>query len=99
MDQVALEIALPADVAALLGETDEQRDRRAREALVLHLLREGDISQSQVADLLDITIHDVIDLMARYDIPAGPRSVEELLREVEAVERVLRNQSARRERN
>ena len=96
MDQVELEITLPPEVAALLGETDEQRGQRARQALLLHLLREGRITQSQAAELLGITIHDVIDLMARYDIPSGPRSIGELLHEVEAVERVLRNQAARR---
>ena len=98
MDQAQLEIVLPADVAALFGETREQRDRRAREAVVLHLLREGGISQSQAAELLGITIHHVVDLMARYDVPSGPRSVDELLHEVEAVERVLESQAARRKR-
>ena len=98
MELTKLQIALPADVAALFGETREQRDRRAREALLLQLLREGAISQSQAADLLGIALHDVVDLMARYEVPSGSSSIEELLDEVETVERVRGEQAARRKR-
>jgi hypothetical protein len=41
---MSLTITIPDDFAAVLGATDEERERRAREALALELYREGRIS-------------------------------------------------------
>lgn len=93
MGQVEIRIALPAEVAALLGETDEQRARRAREAVILHLLREGAVSQGRAAALLGVTRYDILDLMATYDIPSGPQTIEEYRQEVEQAARLLSNRT------
>jgi predicted HTH domain antitoxin len=89
--EVDLRITLPADVTALLGATDSDAACRARQAVILHLLREGAISQGRAAMLLGVTRHDILDLMARYDIPAGPRTIEEYQRDIEQTARLIRN--------
>ena len=93
MEQVELGIVLPADVAALLGETGEAAARMARQAVILHLLRQGAVSQGRAAALLGVTRHDVLDLMATYDIPSGPQTIEEYRRDVEQAARLLNNRT------
>ena len=85
-----LTIELPDELVALLG-SPEVAAVRVREALVLDLLRETRISQGQAARLLGITRGELLDLMARYRIPSGPESGEEMRREIE----IARQLSAR----
>jgi predicted HTH domain antitoxin len=99
MGEVEIRIALPADVAALLGETTEAATGAARRAVILHLLREGAVSQSEAAEILGVTRHDILDLMAKYNIPSGPQTIEELLHEVEVADRVLSAQADQRRRS
>lgn len=76
-------IELPDDLVASLDSLDGIDDR-AWKALVLDLLRDGEISQGRAARLLNITRYDVLDLMARYRIESGPQTAEEAERDVEA---------------
>ena len=62
----------------------------ARESLIVELLREGRLSQGQVARLLGITRWDVLMLMARLGIPSGPETAEEMRRDIEAARRAVR---------
>ena len=78
-----LTVELPGELVAELGPPEELA-ARARQALVLDLLREGQISQGKAASLLGITRWDILDLMARYQIPSGPQTAAE-------VDRVLAN--------
>ena len=96
MAQVECRIELPAEVAARLGETPEAATAYATKAVVLHMLREGRISQGKAAEVLRISRHDMFDLMAEFDIPSGPRTIEELDREMEPAERYLRDPNAAR---
>ena len=82
----ALVLELPEDVIAALGSPQAAIDK-AREALMLELLREGYVGQSRVAELLGISRWAVLDLMARYGIDQGPRDAGELARDVENAER------------
>jgi hypothetical protein len=82
--QVEIRIELPEEVAALLGGTAQAAADGARRAVVLELLRQGRLSQGAAARALGLTRHDVIDLMAAHDVPAGPSSVAELRRDVDA---------------
>ncbi len=91
MTQVELRVELPAEVVALLGETREAATVRAKQAVILDLLREGRISQGKAARLLGVTRHDIIDLMAEYDIPSGPATIEELREEVDLIDRTLKS--------
>ena len=61
---------------------DEDVLLKAKEATVMELLRKGKISQGKAAELLDISRHDLFDLMAKYDIPAIEMTREELKREL-----------------
>lgn len=85
-----LRLDLPAEVVGLLGPTKDAAAGRARQAVVLDLLREGSISQGKAARLLGITRHDVLDLMAKYEIPSGPRTIEELEQELDVARTFLR---------
>lgn len=94
MADVELRITLPAEVVALLGETDEDAACRARQATILHLLREGAIGQSRAATLLGVTRRDILDLMTQYDIPSGPQTFEEYQRDVEQAARLAGNHTS-----
>lgn len=51
---MSLKITIPEDLAALLGATDEERERRACEALALELYREGKISLRRMGELAGV---------------------------------------------
>lgn len=85
-----LTLDLPEELLALLG-SPEAAAARAREALVLDLLREARISQGKAARLLGITRWDILDLMARRQIPSGPETPEELEQEIETIEHYARD--------
>lgn len=64
--------------------TSELTATRIREALVLDLLRAAAVSQGQAARMLGIGRWDLLDLMARYRIPSGAQSADEVRDEVDA---------------
>jgi len=57
---------------------DEEVLKKGREAIVMELLRKGEISQGKAAELLEIDRHALFDLMGKYDIPAIDMTEEEL---------------------
>ncbi len=62
-------------------EKDLQDDEvlmKAKEAAVMELLRKGKISQGKAGELLEISRHDLFDLMAKYDVSAFEATPEEL---------------------
>lgn len=81
-----LTVELPEDLVVTLG-SPEALASQARQAFVLDLLREGQISQGVTARLLGITRYDVLDLMARHQIPSGPMTAEEVDRDLENARR------------
>jgi predicted HTH domain antitoxin len=85
----SLTVDLPEEVVELLGSR-EDGSAAVRQALVLDLLRNGEVSQGRAARLLGITHRDILDLMARYCIPSGPETVEELREEIENARRYMR---------
>lgn len=90
-----LRLELPDDLVALLGETTEAATSAARRSVVLDLLRHGHISQGTAAHLLGITRLDIIDLMAAYQIPSGPQTIEEFRDEVETAMRYRESKHGR----
>jgi predicted HTH domain antitoxin len=76
-------IDLPDELLSLLGDP-ETIGERTREALVLALLRDAEISQGKAAQLLGITRWDILQLMARHRIESGPETAEEAQRDFEA---------------
>jgi hypothetical protein len=79
---------VPDELLALLGSR-EAAAARAREALVMELLRDATISQGKAAALLGIDRGELLELSARYRVPAGPRTAEEWQREMTVVERLV----------
>ena len=84
MAQQTLIVELPEEVAALLG-TPEQAAAKAKESLVLQMLREAQISQGKAAELLGISRWDILDIMATQHIESGPETAEEMRQEIESM--------------
>jgi len=78
--RLSLELEVPDDVYATLRE--EEMAAKAKEALVMELLREHRISQGKATEMLGITRHDLFDLMTKYKVPAIDLTPEELAAEL-----------------
>lgn len=74
-------VELPEEIIALVG-SPETAAAKAKETLVLELLREAKISQSTAARLLDVSRADILDLMGKHRIESGPETPEELSTEL-----------------
>lgn len=66
-DMTLLQIALPKDILALLGNK-LQAGEIAREFILLGLYQEGRISGGKVAELLGLTKRGFVALLARRDM-------------------------------
>lgn len=73
-------LRFPVDVPEELK--DEEVLRKGREAIVLELLRRGEISQGKAVELLEIDRHALFDLMDKYDVPVIDMTEEELKEEL-----------------
>jgi len=65
--RVNLQLELPDELLGTLREQDLAV--KAKEALVMELLREHQISQGKAAHLLGMNRDDLFSLMAKYQIP------------------------------
>jgi hypothetical protein len=81
-------LELPEELIDLLGPPDAIAGR-VRESLVLDLLRDAQITQGEAALLLGVTRYNILDLMARYCIPSGPETAEEMRQDIENARRFL----------
>lgn len=75
-----LEVELPDEVAATLRDADVAG--KAKEALVMELLREHRVSQGKAAELLHVSRADFFPLMAKYQVSVVDLSPEELQQEL-----------------
>ncbi|MBE7445976.1 MAG: UPF0175 family protein [Planctomycetia bacterium] len=62
---------------------DKEALRKAKESMVLELLRKREISQGKAAELLGIDRNTLFDLMAEHNIPMANFPPEELERQRE----------------
>lgn len=60
----------------------------------MQLVREVRISRGKAAEVLGISVWDMLDLIMKYEISSGPETPEELRREVDAAERLLKEARA-----
>src|SRR3954447_11648016 len=90
MTTVTLSLDVPDYLIALLG-SPEAAAAKAKEALVLQLLREAEITQGQAARFLGITRWDILDLMAQHNILSGPETAEEVRQEIAILERLVQD--------
>ncbi|MBI4330558.1 MAG: UPF0175 family protein [Chloroflexi bacterium] len=61
--------------------------KKGKEAMVLELLRKGQVSQGKAAELLEIDRWALGDLMAKHDVPMANFPPEELRRQREDAEK------------
>ena len=80
----SIEILVPEEIVSLLGSEDAVR-KEAREAFILDLVRRGKVSKGKAAELLGISLWDLPDLIAQYQIPWFNHSQEELERDLETL--------------
>jgi len=76
-----LELDFPEELLTALREEDLAS--KAKEALVMELLREHRISQGKAAELLSISRAALFPLMTKYQVPAIDLSEEELDQEID----------------
>jgi len=76
--KLELKLDLPEELFSSLGSSQQEVIQKVREVLVLHLLRQKEISQGKAAEVLGISRSDLFDLMAEQDIPVLELSEEEL---------------------
>jgi predicted HTH domain antitoxin len=86
-----IEISIPEEIVDLLGSEDAAR-KGAREAFVFDLVRRGKISKGKAAELLGISLWDLPELIAQYQIPWFSYSPEELEKDVETLRRFKRDE-------
>jgi len=79
--RVKFDLELPDELFAQLRE--EEIEGKAKEALVMELLREHRLSQGKAAELLGLDRHELFDLMAKYRVPVIALTHEELKSELQ----------------
>jgi len=80
LKRLHLELELPEELAEALRKEDLAS--KAREALVMELLREHRISQGKAAELLGINRTELFPLMTRYEVSVVDLTAEELRSEL-----------------
>lgn len=76
-----VELHLPDELVAHLREEDLAG--KAREALIMELLREHRLSQGKAGELLGISRDELFPLMTRYQIPVVDLTPAELRSELD----------------
>ena len=86
-----IEIAVPEEIIALLGSEDTAR-KEAKEAFVLDLVRRGKISKGKAAELLGMSLWDLPELVAQYQIPWFSYHTEELEKDLDTIRTLQRDE-------
>jgi len=89
----AIEIPIPEEIINLLGSKDAVR-KEAHPAFVFDLVRRGKISKGKAAELLGISLWELPDLMAQYQIPWCSYSPEELEKDIEILRPLKRGEGS-----
>ncbi|MBI3460422.1 UPF0175 family protein [Candidatus Acetothermia bacterium] len=76
-----VEIEFPEDIWERVGVSPQKVTAKAREFIVMALLRQGEISQGRAAELLGVDRWALMDLMGKYQVPATQLTAEELVAE------------------
>jgi predicted HTH domain antitoxin len=88
-----IEIPVPDEIINLLGSEDAVR-KEAREAFAFDLVRRGKISKGKAAELLGISLWDLPELIAQYQIPWFSYSPEELEKDLETLSKFRRGEGS-----
>lgn len=87
----AIEIPIPEEIVNLLGSEDTVR-KEVHQAFIFDLVRRGKISKGKAAELLDISLWELPDLIAQYQIPWFSYSPEELEKDLETLRQFKRGE-------
>jgi len=79
--RVKLDLELPEEIFAQIE--GPEIEKRVKEALVMDLLREHQLSQGKASELLGLSRHELFDLMARHHVPVIDLSADELKSELQ----------------
>lgn len=77
-------IEIPDELMKLLG-SEEEIGKEAKQALVMNLVRRGEISRGKAAELLGISVWDMPELFLRYEISWFNYSAEQLEQDMAAL--------------
>jgi predicted HTH domain antitoxin len=93
MSEQVIEIRLTMPIGEVSDEHKAQAERYARQAYVLSLLRQGDVSAGRAAELLGINRWQLADLMSAHGISPFDETItrEDLEREVAETNVALEN--------
>ena len=86
--RLQIELDLPEDLLEFLGP-EGVASQKAKEALVMQLLRQGKLDQSRAAEVLEISRAELFELMAEYQVAVTDATREELKRGLADLERAL----------
>jgi len=87
-------IEIPDELIKLLG-SEEEIGKEAKQALVMNLVRRGEISRGKAAELLGVSVWDMPELFLKYEIPwfnYSPEQLEQdlaILRDIETKTGIL----------
>lgn len=76
-----VKVELPSEVLDDFGSAEAAAEYLRRFA-VLDLVKGRKISRGKAAELLGVSYHDILDLMAEWDIPVFDLTLEELDQEI-----------------
>lgn len=97
MAKSEIEVSFAVPIAEVPEEHRAAAERKAHEAFVMELLRQGDISAGRAAEVLDIDRWQLSDLMSWYGISPFDETMtrEDLKQEVADCIRILEKKRAR----
>lgn len=91
MSKVNLEVEIPDKIQGtqLEGKFVAAAQQVIQERSVIRLFEQGEVSSGYAADMLGMTKHDFIQLLAKYNVPFFNMTPEEWEQEVENMKRVM----------
>jgi predicted HTH domain antitoxin len=81
---------LPDELVSFYNLSDEILTKKILFLLVLDLLRQQKISRGKAAEVLGISVHEILEVMGQYNIPAVDYSEDELDEELEILDKMKR---------
>ncbi len=91
MNSLSVRLDIPRDLLGALDVPEREVEMRIKELIALELFREGRISSGKGAELIGVSKHVFIQLLAHHDIPYFTQSPEGLRDEVEALDHLLKS--------
>lgn len=83
-----VELHLPEGLFDALGG-EKDAERKALQALLLSLIQEGEVTASYAAEVLDISYHEMLDIMAEHNVALVNYSPDELDEEIKNLNKLL----------